>query len=360
MIQKDMNNDKECTTWLEYNLKYSKIGIYVAFGICGLNYFRDFELSWQTIFATFLFSITISLTITNIIHLSHRLFNRNHERTIKQVIVDFALMGLGIIIATEICFGVLYLGFDKWFTLQEQLPSLAFNLFAGFIIGGFRQIIDLQKENYEFKLKESEYQVTKLHELKTRAELEALQSKINPHFLYNSLNSIASLIHQDANKAEEMVLKLSKLFRYAINTNDESYTTLAYELDIVKTYLDIESIRLGDRLQTNFVIDETLRHEKIPRFLLQPLVENSIKHGISKITQNGAIEVGATSVNNEGLKIWVADNGPDFPLDWNPGYGLQNTFDKLKLLYNDNYELNIIMAPQKRIQIIIPKFVFKT
>ncbi|MCO4292984.1 histidine kinase [Solitalea sp. MAHUQ-68] len=360
MSQPNSVQKKHEHSLLYYNLKYGKTGLVVGVAICLLNYLQDFKLSGKSIFISFLFSIVITHTITNLIYLSRCLFNRKKEYTPKEIALDLALMFVGIFFATEFCFFMIYLIYGNWVSFDKQIPSIAFNLFLGFLIGGFRQLNMLQKVNYELKLRDSDYQLAKLQELKTRAELEALQSKINPHFLYNSLNSIASLIHQDADKAEEMVLKLSKLFRYAINSSDENYTSLAYEIDIVKTYLDIESIRLGDRLQTTFTIDNSLNEEKIPRFLLQPLIENSIKHGISKVAQHGKIEIGAERTNENELKLWVADNGPDFPTELNPGYGLQSTFDKLKLLYNDEYKLNIMKTPEKRIQIIIPKFVFKS
>ncbi|UKJ07874.1 sensor histidine kinase [Solitalea lacus] len=342
-----------------YNFKYSKTGVIIALAICALNYFQDFELSRKSIFISFLFSMVITLTITNLIYLSYCLLQRKSKPSRWNIILDFCLMIIGIALATELCYFVIYLVYGNWIPLNKQVASLAFNLFLGFIIGGYKQINTLQKENYELKLKNADYQLTKLNELKTRAELEALQSKINPHFLYNSLNSIASLIHQNANKAEEMVLKLSKLFRYAINSSDENYVSLSYETDIVKTYLDIEAVRLGERLNISIKIEEDLQNECIPRFLLQPLVENAIKHGIAKISTNGLIEVGATALTNNRLKLWVADNGPDFPTEIMPGYGLQCTFDKLRLLYGDDYELNILSGIHKRIQIIIPKFVAK-
>lgn len=359
MSQHDINQNGQHLSLLQYNLKYARFGVFIALGICALNYFQDFKISGKTIFATFLFSITISLAITNLIYLSHCLFKRRENKNVKYIIFDFVLMGIGITVATELCFFILYLLYGNWIPVSKQFPTLAFNLFLGFMIGGFRQIISLQHENYEFKLKENEYQLAKLHELKTRAELETLQSKINPHFLYNSLNSIASLIHQDADKAEEMVLKLSKLFRYSINTSDENFATIATETDIVKNYLEIEKIRLGDRLDVSIKVEEQLYEVKIPRFLLQPLVENAIKHGISRVATEGKISIEIKTLPDEHIEITVTDNGPEFPAVLEPGYGMQSTFDKLKLLYGDDHVLNILSAPHKGIQIIIPNLVGK-
>lgn len=303
--------------------------------------------------------MTITLSITNLIYLSHCLFKRQDVRNVRFVVLNFILMGVGIFVATEFCFFVLYLLDGKWTPMKEQYNNLVFNLFLGFFIGGYNHIITLQKENYEYRLKENEYQLTKLQELKIRAELETLQAKINPHFLYNSLNSIASLVYTDPEKAEKMVLMLSKLFRVSINSGEENFGTIANEIDIVKTYLDIENIRLGDRLSVKISVKDELQDVKIPRFLLQPLVENSIKHGISKVAEKGEVIIEVKALPDNKLAIWVADNGPAFPEVLEPGYGMQSTFDKLKLLYGDDHVLNILSTPHKGIQIIIPNLVVK-
>jgi two-component system LytT family sensor kinase len=203
------------------------------------------------------------------------------------------------------------------------------------------------------KLSEQEIQLLNLEKLKTRAELDALQAKINPHFLYNALNSIASLVHEDPDKAEEMTLLLSKLFRYSTSRNGELFSTLADELEMVRTYLQVEQVRFGNRLTFSVeVADPALNELKLPQFLLQPIVENAIKHGIAKRADAGRIDVRIYEKNGE-LNLCVHDNGPAFSDDMSGGYGLRSIQDKLKLLYGDDARVELQNWPLKQVLISI-------
>lgn len=203
------------------------------------------------------------------------------------------------------------------------------------------------------KISEQEFQLLSLEKSKTQAELSALQARINPHFLYNSLNSIAGLVHQDADKAETMTLLLSKLFRFTIGMKDQHYNTLEGELEIVRTYLEIEQVRFGNRLTYKLNVEEGLSDLKIPVFLLQPIVENAIKHGISKISGAGRIEV-TISKSGQKLILRIHDNGPAFPENFFTGYGLQSIQDKLKLLYGEQATFDIQNSDYKQVIIQLP------
>jgi two-component system, LytTR family, sensor kinase len=203
------------------------------------------------------------------------------------------------------------------------------------------------------KISDQEFQLVNLEKLKTKAELDALQARINPHFLYNSLNSIAGLVHHDPDKAEQMTLLLSKLFRYTIGTKDQHFNTIQDELEIVKTYLDIEQVRFGDRLKYSVFVEKDIENALIPRFLLQPIVENAIKHGISKMAEKGLIEV-KIDKNDTHMQLSVHDNGPPFSDTFFTGYGLQSIQDKLKLLYGDKATFDIQNKDYKQVIIQIP------
>lgn len=302
------------------------------------------------------FSLAIATSISFFIEWIHHL---RKQYNIKNVFLTWFLYYLaafiGMTIASESGLYILYTFVRKKeyhiFSSQSQLlMSLVISLIVVTIVG----IYQSQRSRLELKIKEKELSIIKLSQLKTQAELQTLQSRINPHFLYNSLNSIASLIHIDADKAEDMTLKLSKLFRYSINTQNENLTSVKEEVEIVKTYLDIEKVRFGNHVQFIFEVEEEVLNFQIPRFILQPLVENALKHGLSK-TQ-GIIKV---SILNQPdyLELKVHDNGTPFPKELNSGYGLQSTFDKLSLLYQQNYELHILNQPEKQIRITIPKSV---
>ncbi|GAB3563649.1 hypothetical protein GCM10027578_07740 [Spirosoma luteolum] len=199
------------------------------------------------------------------------------------------------------------------------------------------------------KLSDQEVQLLNLEKLKTRAELDALQAKINPHFLYNSLNSIASLVHDDPDRAEEMTLLLSKLFRHSTGRAGELFASLADELDMVRTYLQVEQVRFGSRLSFEIdVANPDLLSLQVPQFLLQPIVENAIKHGISKRADAGRIDI--RIYENEGqLSLCVHDNGPDFSTNMNGGYGLRSIQDKLRLLYGDEAAIDFQNTPIKQV-----------
>lgn len=221
------------------------------------------------------------------------------------------------------------------------------------LVANFFLYILQQGRQMTRKLSEQEFQLLNLEQLKTRAELDALQAKINPHFLYNALNSIASLVHDDPDKAEEMTLLLSKLFRYSTGRDGELFASLADELEMVRTYLQVEKVRFGKRL--TFTVDisnDALTSLPLPQFLLQPIVENAIKHGIAKRAESGRIDVRIYE-KADYLHLCVHDNGPAFPDDMGGGYGLRSIQDKLSLLYGDDASVEFQNFPLKQVLISI-------
>lgn len=191
-----------------------------------------------------------------------------------------------------------------------------------------------------------------MKEAKAEAEVKALQSQINPHFLYNALNSIAGLAHTDADKTEKMALSLSDLFRHTINRKAEKVNSLQDEVNLVRNYLEIEQIRFGDRLRFSIDVDPGLLAVEIPMFMLQPLVENAIKHGVSKIEGQGNIVLNINK-KEKGVLISVQDNGPDFPEGLVSGHGLQTVYDLLRFTYGDKAGISWKNQPKKEITIYI-------
>ena len=224
---------------------------------------------------------------------------------------------------------------------------------ASLIIGNMFLYALRQGRQLTRKISEQEFQLLNMEKLKTRAELDALQAKINPHFLYNALNSIASLVHEDPDKAEEMTLLLSKLFRYSTGRDGSHTSSLTDELDMVRTYLQVEHVRFGDRLLYSVSItDESLNGLQIPQFLLQPIVENAVKHGISKRAGQGRIDVKIYQ-QTEWVYLSVHDNGPPFPNEMGEGYGLRSIHEKLRLLYGDDARVELQNDPYKQVLLAI-------
>ena len=213
--------------------------------------------------------------------------------------------------------------------------------------------VDLERQK---KLNEKELEVSRLQELKMRAELEALHSKINPHFLYNALNSIADLSITDGKKARKMTVALADLFRYSINYSNHNYTTVQEEVEMTEVYLQIEKIRFEDKLNYSITLADGVHHYLIPRFLLQPVVENAVKHGLKATGNITEINIQVNNHNNQ-LEIAVADNGPLFADELIPGYGVKSLYDKLDLLFPDSYEVHFINQPQKKVLIQLHKLI---
>jgi signal transduction histidine kinase len=198
-----------------------------------------------------------------------------------------------------------------------------------------------------------------VHELRTRerqlaelaatAQLAALRAQINPHFLFNSLNSIAQLIHTDPDRAEACVERLAEMFRYILHRADRDFVPLAEELQMTSAYLDIERARFDDRLHVQTRVDPQSLHQLIPNLILQPLVENAVKHGLSRKLGAGTVSIDA-SVQGDLLTLTVEDDGPGMsePLlgqVWDRGVGLRNLRDRLERLYGPEHRPVIESAP---------------
>jgi sensor histidine kinase YesM len=202
-------------------------------------------------------------------------------------------------------------------------------------------------------IKQKDVELSKLKQVNAEAEVRLLQSQINPHFLYNALNSIASLALVDGEKTQKMSYALSNLFKYSINRKEKRTSTIGDEIKMVQNYLDIEKIRFGDRLQFSIEAGKELEGIEIPLFVIQPLVENAIKHGVSKIEGKGIILLKIKKIEKE-IKIIIIDNGPQFSEGLVNGHGLQTVYDLLELSYGEEASLNWQNIPEKNIQITIP------
>ena len=195
---------------------------------------------------------------------------------------------------------------------------------------------------------ERELELSRLNEQKTKAELEALQAKVNPHFLYNTLNSIAELsLHQGA-KARQMTIALAGLFRYSLNKKNETLIAIEEEVEMVENYLMIEKIRFEDKLEVAIEVDEVAKHLKVPKFILQPLVENAVKHGLREPDKKGIIRVVIKSDAGR-IDIMIYDNGSPFPEDIRTGYGLKSVMDKLNLYYPGKHTIYFENKPLKQV-----------
>lgn len=235
----------------------------------------------------------------------------------------------------------------------EQPVNLYNFVVMGLIITTARGSLLLINEFSDSLVRKKDVELSQLKAMKAQAEMESLHARINPHFLYNSLNSIAGLARSNPEKTEQMALSLSELFRYHTNRNGDLLSTVEDELSMVRTYLNIEQIRFGERLHYSIEADSSVEKENIPRHILQPLVENAIKHGVSKIEGQGQITV-AIRKTPDGITMEVIDNGPEFPEGLISGYGLQSIHDMLHLMYGEKAGILWENNPIKRILVSLP------
>jgi len=184
------------------------------------------------------------------------------------------------------------------------------------------------------------FRANELQRLAHEAEFRALQAQVNPHFLFNALNTLYGTIGRESAEARRLVLNLAELFRYCLQRN-RTLITLGEELEIVQAYLEIESLRLGDRLAFEISASRAVRQAMIPVLSIQPLVENAIKHGVSRLSSKGLVQVRADKTDAM-LQVSVCDNGPGFEsngMTTGLGLGLENVRQRLRLCYGPSSDL---------------------
>jgi two-component system, LytTR family, sensor kinase len=223
------------------------------------------------------------------------------------------------------------------------LKSFHFNLWVYWIILAVAHALDYYRESQERELRTSE-----LERHLAQARLQALQVQLNPHFLFNTLHAISALMHKDVEAADRMIARLSDLLRYALESTEAHEVPLKQELAFLDRYLEIEQARFGDRLLVLKEIDPLVLDAQVPNLILQPLVENAIRHGIEPHARKGEIGLSARR-ENDLLCIEVRDNGMGFNPDRGPveeGIGLSNTRARLAELYGAGHEFSFQNAPE--------------
>jgi sensor histidine kinase YesM len=177
-----------------------------------------------------------------------------------------------------------------------------------------------------------------------QARLAALQAQMNPHFLFNALNTVASLTASDPGRAERTVEHLSHMLRRTLDRSRETTSTLADEIDYVRAYLSIERERFGERLQVEWAVDPDTTGVHIPPLTLQPLVENAIKYAIGARMGGGTITI-STASRNGSVHLTVRDDGPGFPAGYRPGLGLSNLRTRLETMFGEDGRLTVDSRP---------------
>ena len=202
------------------------------------------------------------------------------------------------------------------------------------------------------RFRERELTASQLETQLARADLQGLKMQLHPHFLFNALHTIGSLVRTgDRDNAVKVTAGLGDLLRRMLDGAAQQEVPLKQELDFIRSYLDIEQIRFRDRLQVSFQVDPEVLDAKVPHLILQPLVENAIRHGIAPHLFAGRVSVGARKVNGR-LQLVVRDDGPGVG-DGDaarPGIGLSNSRARLARLYGEDFALEVSNLPQGGLQ----------
>jgi two-component system LytT family sensor kinase len=247
------------------------------------------------------------------------------------LLLDHVVGAVGVLLICSRLFGFEVVSSAAWLSVAAMV--LAFPIIHGTEVA-LRFLRQVQ---------ENELQQEKLKALAAEAELRALKAQINPHFLFNTLNTIAELIHTDSDRAEATVERLAEMFRYVLSGSERGSVLLAEELAFLEEYLQIERVRFGDQLHVTRDIAPEALGLSVPSLLLQPLVENTLRHGRAG---DGSIDLGI-SVRTDGERavIAVSDQGPGMParhkIGESAGHGLYNVDERLRKTYGEAYGLEI-------------------
>lgn len=271
------------------------------------------------------------------------------QRLIPRIILSVFCLGVFIYLLRIPVSMPLGIFTDSAFNAIKIFSGIAFYSFIFFLWTVFYFIYNyFERYNTSLKLEASVKEI----------ELSNLKSQLNPHFIFNALNSIRALVDENPSKSKEAINQLSNILRNSLVTEKRGLTSFDEELKIVKDYLGLESIRFEERLQTEFDIDRESNQFLVPPLMIQTLVENGIKHGISKLTEGGIIQL-KTRVDHDYLKIYIRNSGK-FNLNGsaqNPkGLGLENTRQRLRLIYGDDASFRILTENDNFVltEIIIP------
>jgi signal transduction histidine kinase len=225
-----------------------------------------------------------------------------------------------------------------WFARIMRVAGINLPVYAGFVLAWTAATCSREARDRQLKAMQLE---SSLHQ----AQLQALRNQLNPHFLFNVLHSIAELVHDNPKLAEQLIVRLGELLRQVLQSSTLQEVPLADELALVRGYVEIEQMRLGERLRVKWEIDPATLPARVPSLVLQPLIENAIQHGIAAMVGEGALTISARR-DGDFLRLQVHDTGPglkDPASERSAGIGLSNTRTRLERLYGARHSLELSM-----------------
>tara|TARA_B110000046_G_scaffold173759_1_gene196693 strand:- start:40501 stop:41526 length:1026 start_codon:yes stop_codon:yes gene_type:complete len=303
-----------------------------------LNELGGMELDFyftSNLIITFIFGILISHTYREVM-LQLNWLSLKIVDLIPRVILTSILCGVVYYFLHTFVFEIIIARQKVVLTTLEILQN-TLNLSVIFILWTLMYFLFHFIQNY----RKEEIKNLRWQALSTEVELNKLKSQLNPHFIFNSMNSIRALVDENPERSKNSITQLSNILRSSLLMGRHKVIPLSQEVQLVHDYLSLEQTRFEERLQVKYEIDENVKDHKVPPMLLQTLVENGIKHGISILAEGGVIEIRARKEDRD-LKLTIANTG-NFRVvkDREPGFGLLNSRQRLFLLYGDKGELHI-------------------
>ncbi len=288
---------------------------------------------------TLTISFCIGLSINTAFVLLSRRMSQLEKWYLGPILITAIGLSLGLILA-----GTLIVQ-SPWFFFSSNYSSLVAGIFFG--VFGFL-MFSTREELLKTRMELVESRATSMQQERRmfETELRLLQAQIEPHFLFNTLGNIASLIHSNPIAAEAMLQNLARLLRASLRRTRDSHSTLGEELEIISAYLDIQKVRMGQRLTVVIDVDPDLYGIALPPLLLQPLVENAVLHGLGPKLAPGSLTITVSRIDNQ-LLLRVTDDGVGFEQNSRgTGIGLRNIRDRLQALYGNGAALDLIERPE--------------
>jgi two-component system, LytTR family, sensor kinase len=312
-------------------------------------------------FHYFVHELMVCLTFTNIIGIaSLLLYGLNMTLSSISKLLKYLILLTGLAIAFFIALkaalniGAFICGLDNFEVKRWHLSALIVNC-TFLIVVAIVAFLILLYQRLEARLEAKICENEKLQRLQIESKLSLLQSKINPHFLFNTLNCMIDVLRRDPKLVEKLILNLSDIYRKTLMMPDTALVPLKDEITLVEEYLEIEKVRMGERLKYTFEVDENLNQFQLPPMILQILVENAIKHGLSPKKEGGEVKIHAKS--QEGMvALEVIDSGIGMAQTQSTnGFGLASIRQRLKLLYeNAKMEIFQLTTGGTQVRISLP------
>jgi two-component system LytT family sensor kinase len=305
--------------------------------------------AWVKLFVTSVLSwLPWALATTTVLRLGRRFPPVKLKPFVTWLAHIAACAGIGLIFAAWTSWLEVLLNPYANSSAPEPFARLWFDKFYSGILASVILYAAILAVNYildsRVRLAYQQTETARLNEQLSKAQLNALRQQIEPHFLFNTLNAVAGLVREGRNDAAvSMIAGLSDFLRRVLEDSTRQQVPLGEEMEFAQKYLDIQKVRFAERLQLSVDVPRELYLAQVPSLILQPMVENAVKHGIAKRAQGGSIRIAASRCNGM-LVLSVCNDGPSLPADWEmtrSGIGISNVRTRLQSLYGDAFELSM-------------------